>query len=359
MTDAETIAALTAEVERLRSSMGSLLQGDDPGELPGYVTREAHEAALAEAAKVNEQWTDKHHRAAMVCSQQHATIVRRSVELDTLTAEIKSLRDRLERANALIRLLHACGPSCIGRPCAIADHLADAPATAPRMFTPSERLLPCRECGKTSGENGDHDWHHPFNPAPSATPGPVGPAPDEPPRCIRCKKTEGACDCTGGPAVETECSCYEVTGGHQPGCAFNRIPVRSETWRHGGCDLKPYDRTVHRCTGCEWFIDTTAMSERQVTDAVHEHLHRYHNVAPPSDPPGEVLPGERGPWPPRDLSALRRGQLAYHSLKLLCPQWSDGVHLFADGYNEKHCACGYQVERLATPETPLPEESTK
>jgi hypothetical protein len=49
------------------------------------------------------------------------------------------------------------------------------------------------------------------------------------------------CNCdpfeqTGGvhrhdcPCAEAECTCYEVTGGHQPGCAFNRrpSPVRSE-----------------------------------------------------------------------------------------------------------------------------------
>lgn len=43
------------------------------------------------------------------------------------------------------------------------------------------------------------------------------------------------CNCdplaqTGGghaytcPAFEPECTCYEVTGGHQPGCYFNRNP---------------------------------------------------------------------------------------------------------------------------------------
>lgn len=43
------------------------------------------------------------------------------------------------------------------------------------------------------------------------------------------------CDCkpeerTGGghhhtcPAFEQECACYELTGGHQPGCAFARTP---------------------------------------------------------------------------------------------------------------------------------------
>lgn len=41
-------------------------------------------------------------------------------------------------------------------------------------------------------------------------------------RCLVCKSCAAACDCTGGPSVETECTCYELTGGHQPGCAFNR-----------------------------------------------------------------------------------------------------------------------------------------
>jgi hypothetical protein len=44
---------------------------------------------------------------------------------------------------------------------------------------------------------------------------------------------ESACNCnpvdnTGGghsgtcPEFEPECACYELTGGHQPGCYFNR-----------------------------------------------------------------------------------------------------------------------------------------
>ena len=41
-------------------------------------------------------------------------------------------------------------------------------------------------------------------------------------KCIACHKCAGACDCTGGPQIEPECTCYELTGGHQPGCYFNR-----------------------------------------------------------------------------------------------------------------------------------------
>lgn len=32
------------------------------------------------------------------------------------------------------------------------------------FFTPAQRLLPCLDCGKASGANSEHDWHHPFNP---------------------------------------------------------------------------------------------------------------------------------------------------------------------------------------------------
>jgi len=55
------------------------------------------------------------------------------------------------------------------------------------------------------------------------------PTPDEPQTCIKCKKTEGRCTCTGGPQFEPECTCYEVTGGHQPGCYFNRRPEPTPT----------------------------------------------------------------------------------------------------------------------------------
>jgi hypothetical protein len=50
---------------------------------------------------------------------------------------------------------------------------------------------------------------------------------DEPSRC-NCNPADN----TGGghsgtcPEFEPECTCYELTGGHQPGCYFNRRPVR-------------------------------------------------------------------------------------------------------------------------------------
>jgi hypothetical protein len=47
-----------------------------------------------------------------------------------------------------------------------------------------------------------------------------------------------------------------------------------------GVDPGGNERTVHRCTGCEWFINTTCMSEEQVTRAVHEHLRKDHTPAP-------------------------------------------------------------------------------
>lgn len=28
-------------------------------------------------------------------------------------------------------------------------------------------------------------------------------------RCLTCKRCAAACDCTGGPTVDTECTCYE------------------------------------------------------------------------------------------------------------------------------------------------------
>lgn len=42
----------------------------------------------------------------------------------------------------------------------------------------------------------------------------------EPETCIRCGDTTAECDCTGGPLIEPECTCYEPDYGHQPGCAF-------------------------------------------------------------------------------------------------------------------------------------------
>jgi hypothetical protein len=38
--------------------------------------------------------------------------------------------------------------------------------------------------------------------------------------CIKCQRCCGACDCTGGPQIEQECTCYELP--HMPGCYFNR-----------------------------------------------------------------------------------------------------------------------------------------
>ena len=48
-------------------------------------------------------------------------------------------------------------------------------------------------------------------------------------RCLSCKKCAATCDCTGGPQTEPECTCYELTGGHQPGCHFNRPRPSSAT----------------------------------------------------------------------------------------------------------------------------------
>jgi hypothetical protein len=58
-------------------------------------------------------------------------------------------------------------------------------------------------------------------------------ATDECVRCICCKRCCGACDCTGGPQTEPECTCYEMTGGHQPGCYFNRTGRPGLTDRGG------------------------------------------------------------------------------------------------------------------------------
>lgn len=38
------------------------------------------------------------------------------------------------------------------------------------------------------------------------------------------------------------------------------------------------DRSSHRCTGCEWFINSTNMSEDEVTAAVHDHLRKDHGA---------------------------------------------------------------------------------
>ncbi|HKO84466.1 MAG TPA: hypothetical protein VJ140_07850 [Actinomycetota bacterium] len=46
--------------------------------------------------------------------------------------------------------------------------------------------------------------------------------PEEWPACAACSEaTGGVCP----KHAETECTCYELTGGHQPGCAFN-VPRR-------------------------------------------------------------------------------------------------------------------------------------
>jgi hypothetical protein len=60
---------------------------------------------------------------------------------------------------------------------------------------------------------------------------------------------------------------------------------------HVGMDPGGDERTVHRCTGCEWFIDASGMSGEQVTNAVHEHLRKEHDPeAAPSEPQSETPP---------------------------------------------------------------------
>jgi hypothetical protein len=41
---------------------------------------------------------------------------------------------------------------------------------APRRFTAEERLRPCVECGIPDAKNGQHDYAHPFRPAPTEEP---------------------------------------------------------------------------------------------------------------------------------------------------------------------------------------------
>lgn len=83
-------------------------------------------------------------------------------------------------------------------------------------------------------------------------------------RCLSCKRCAAACDCTGGPQVETECTCYEVTGSHQPGCAFNRRPSRAASEGTGTVGEAPVTQAsmetreaVARMTS-KWPVVTTA-----------------------------------------------------------------------------------------------------
>lgn len=54
-----------------------------------------------------------------------------------------------------------------------------------------------------------------------------------PVKCMFCNELTPCRDClgsTGGRCAEhqeAECTCYEMTGGHMPGCVFNRSPTVS------------------------------------------------------------------------------------------------------------------------------------
>lgn len=61
-----------------------------------------------------------------------------------------------------------------------------------------------------------------------------------------------------------------------------------------GMDRGQGERTTHRCTGCEWFIDTTMMTEEAVTAAVHAHLKAEHTPAVPAPIPQPPPPQKRG-----------------------------------------------------------------
>ena len=41
--------------------------------------------------------------------------------------------------------------------------------------------------------------------------------------CLLCSEKARDCECTGGPLLEPECTCYEPELGHGPGCYFNAI----------------------------------------------------------------------------------------------------------------------------------------
>ena len=92
--------------------------------------------------------------------------------------DLRATRSRLDEAERLLREEHpgVGKPDC--RQCTFLAASQPSPSTpvpletggggAPawlRTFTPAERLLPCRDCGAPNGSNGQHDWHHPFNPA--------------------------------------------------------------------------------------------------------------------------------------------------------------------------------------------------
>lgn len=48
------------------------------------------------------------------------------------------------------------------------------------------------------------------------------------------------------------------------------------------------ERSVHRCTGCEWFIDTTRITEAEVTRLVLRHLTEAHNANAEYRAPGPI-----------------------------------------------------------------------
>lgn len=107
-------------------------------------------------------------------------------------------------------------------------------------------------------------------------------------RCLKCQRCAAACDCTGGPVVEAECTCLEVTGGHQPGCAFNR-PRRTrdaatpgepspEVWPNGPLDVTKF--TCLRCNAkpgefCTDKLGRSTVSHRDRFDAAAEWRRRH------------------------------------------------------------------------------------
>lgn len=103
-------------------------------------------------------------------------------------------------------------PECVAR--------AEARRRIRAMPGVSSDAVPCEGCDSICGPE---QWKQRRKCCPDCT-------------CLPQYTCEACLSSTGGSCrehQEPECTCYEITGGHMPGCAFNRPPAPWQPKREG------------------------------------------------------------------------------------------------------------------------------
>jgi len=174
----------------------------------------AAEARLAEAVRERDEWVDRARSVDQALRDERDHWSRR------LANETAGLRAHVEQLVAVIAkgVALQTSPVFIARPSPAPTEPA-CPSHCSLPDTGDVALCPCSpgDCARCDA----------LRAPPTEAPAPGTAEPPE--TCISCQKTEAECDCTGGFQSEPDCICYEMTGGHQPGCFYND-PSRVKAW---------------------------------------------------------------------------------------------------------------------------------